>query len=172
MALKDESIALSWPLVPFAERRHLKYPLVYFDIAFDPQDGPNIKDNRWKHFLALPQEDRELPVSTHCKITEMVIECPHVGSLVVERPEGLRCIDVFYAVYCKYQKKPRSHEMPSDPSRYRRAFEQRCADCPGLGEYNLRRGFLRVDLLRGQRIFEGLKRTNGRWELMFDSPAK
>ncbi|KAJ7780197.1 hypothetical protein DFH07DRAFT_729903 [Mycena maculata] len=103
----------------------------------------------------------------------MVIHCPHVGSLLVERPEGLRCIDVFYAIYCKYQKKPRSHEMPTaDKAKYQRAFEQRCNDCPGLAEYNRTKiGFLRVDLLRGKRIFGGLKRSNGRWELLFDTPS-
>ncbi|KAF7361797.1 Metallo-beta-lactamase protein [Mycena venus] len=167
VALKEESIVLSWPLVPYGERRHLKYPLLYYDVAFDPRDVDNVKDNRATHFLALPQEDRELPVSTHCKITEIVVECPHVGSLVVERPEGLRCIDVFYAIYCKYQKKPRSHEMPTDRAKYQRAFEQRCKDCPGLAEYNRTKiGFLRVDLLRGKRIFDGLKRSSGRWELV------
>jgi len=173
VALKDESIVLSWPLVPFADRRHLKHPLVYYDVAFDPRDAVNVKDNRRTHFLALPQEDRELPVSTHCKVTEIVIDCPLVGSLVVERPEGLRCIDVFYAIYCKYQKKPRKHEMPTDKAKYQPAFEQRCNDCPGLAEYNrTQTGFLRVDLLRGKRIFEGLKRTNGRWELLFDAPPR
>lgn len=175
VALKDEAIVLSWPLVPFADRRHLKHPLVYYDVAFDPRDTANIRDNRKTHFLALPQEDRELPVSTHCKVTEMVIHCPLVGSLVVERPEGLRCIDVFYAIYCKYQKKPRSYEMPTaeDKAKYQLAFEQRCNDCPGLAEYNRTRiGFLRVDLLRGKRIFEGLKRTNGQWELLFDAPPR
>lgn len=167
--LKEEAIVLSWPLLRAADRP--KYPLVYYDVAFDPQDPANIKDNRKRHFLALPREDRELPVSTHCKVTEMVIDCPHVGSLVVERPEGLRCIDVFHAIYCKYQKKPRSHEMPADKSKYQRAFEQRCQDCPGLAEYNRTQvGFLRVDLLKGRRIFEGLKRTNGHWELSFDMP--
>ncbi|KAJ7188121.1 hypothetical protein C8R46DRAFT_1053725 [Mycena filopes] len=168
--LKDESIVLSWPLVPFADRRHLKYPLLYYDVAFDPQDKGNIKDNRQTHFLALPKEDQELPVSTHCKLTEIVINCPHVGSLVVERPEGLRCIDVFYAIYCKYQKKPRSHEMPTDEAKYQAAFQQRCQDCPGLPDFNRRVGFLRVDLLRGTRIFDGLRRSkHGRWELLFEA---
>ncbi|KAJ7924927.1 hypothetical protein B0H13DRAFT_1168534 [Mycena leptocephala] len=170
VGLKEESIVLSWPLVPFTDRRHLKYPLLYYDLAFDPREVVNVKDNRMTHFLALPQEDRELPVSTHCKLTEMVIHCPHVGSLVVERPEGLRCIDVFYAIYCKYQRKPRPHEIPADRTKYQRAFEQRCEDCPGLAEYNRTKiGFLRVDLLKGKRIFEGLKRTNGRWELVIDA---
>ncbi|KAJ7703083.1 hypothetical protein B0H17DRAFT_86108 [Mycena rosella] len=168
--LKDESIALSWPLLPFTERR--QHPLVYYDVAFNPRDPANIKDNRRVHFLALPEEDRELPVSTHCKLTEIVIHCPRVGSLVVERAEGLRCIDIFYAIYCKYQKKPRSHEMPTDMSKYQPAFEQRCNDCPGLAEFNRTKiGFLRVDLLKGKRIFEGLKRSNGRWELLFDAPG-
>ncbi|KAJ6499188.1 hypothetical protein C8R45DRAFT_1093436 [Mycena sanguinolenta] len=167
VALKEESIVLSWPLVPYNDRRHSKYPLLYYDVAFDPRDVENVKDNRARHFLALPQQDRELPVSTHCKLTEIVIECPYVGSLVVERRDGLRVIDVLYAIYSKYQKKPRSHEMPEDTTKYQRAFEQRCKDCPGLAEYNRTRvGFLRVDLLRGKRIFEGLKRSNGRWELV------
>ncbi|KAJ7072225.1 hypothetical protein C8F01DRAFT_235133 [Mycena amicta] len=171
VALKEESITLSWPLIPFSDRRHLKYPLVYYDVAFDPQEDVNLKDNRHMYFLALPKADRELPVSTHCKLTQMVIECPLVGSLVVERPEGLRCIDVFYAIYCKYQRKPRSHEMPSEREmrKYMPAFEQRCSDAPGLTEYNRTRiGFLRADLLRGHRIFEGLRRCNGRWELSID----
>ncbi|KAJ7783295.1 hypothetical protein B0H16DRAFT_488537 [Mycena metata] len=172
VALKEESVVLSWPLVPFSDRRHLKYPLLYYDVAFDPQNKGNIRDNRQTHFLALPQEDQELPVSTHCKMTEMVIYCPHVGSLVVERPEGLRCIDIFYAIYCKYQKKPRSHEMPENEEKYQAAFKQRCRDCPGLPEFNRRAGFLRVDLLRGKRIFDGLRRSNGRWELVFDEPGK
>ncbi|KAJ7045629.1 hypothetical protein C8F04DRAFT_1173628 [Mycena alexandri] len=172
VALKEESVVLSWPLVPFSDRRHSKYPLLYYDVAFDPQDKGNIRDNRQTHFLALPQEDQELPVSTHCKMTEMVIHCPHVGSLVVERPEGLRCIDVFYAIYCKYQKKPRSHEMPENEAKYQAAFKQRCRDCPGLPEFNRRAGFLRVDLLRGKRIFDGLRRSNGRWELVFDEPGR
>ncbi|KAJ7217939.1 hypothetical protein GGX14DRAFT_598749 [Mycena pura] len=171
VATKEESIVLSWPLVPFADRRHSKRPLLYYDMAFDPRDANSVKDNRRAHFLALPDEDRELPVSTHCKVTEMIIDCPLVGSLVVTRPEGLRCIDVFYAIYCKYQKKPRSQEMPADKAKYLPAFEQRCRDCPGLSEYNRSKvGFLRVDLLRGKRIFDGLRRINGRWELLIDAP--
>jgi hypothetical protein len=166
VALKDESIVLSWPLVPYDDRRHLKYPLLYYDVAFDPRELDNVKDNRAIHFLALPQEDRELPVCAHSTLTAIVIDCPHVGSLVVERPEGLRCIDVFYAIYCKYKKKPRTNEMPVDKAKYRAAFEQRCKDCPGLDDFNRRAGFLRVDLLRGKRIFNGLKRSKGRWELV------
>jgi hypothetical protein len=170
VALKDESIVLSWPLVSYAERRNLKYPLLYFDVAFDPREPINVKDNRAMHFLPLPPEDRELPVSTHCKVTEIIIDCPHVGSLIVERPEGLRCIDVFYAIYCKYQKKPRPHEMPADRAKYQPAFEQRCKDSPGISDVNLKKtGFLRVDLLKGKRIFDGLKRSNGRWVLVINS---
>ncbi|KAF7321657.1 Metallo-beta-lactamase protein [Mycena kentingensis (nom. inval.)] len=172
VATKEESVVLSWPLVPYADRRHLKYPLVYYDLAFDPQDDMNVKDNRHTLFLALPKVDRELPVSTHCKITEMVIDCPLVGSLVVARPEGLRCLDVFFAIWQKecYQKRPHRNEMPQNLDKYKRAFEQRCIDAPGLAEYNRTvTGFLRVDLLRGRRIFEGLRRgTNGRWELSID----
>ncbi|KAF8176685.1 hypothetical protein K438DRAFT_1533500, partial [Mycena galopus ATCC 62051] len=76
--------------------------------------------------------------------------------LAVERPEGLRCIDVFYAIYCKYKKKPRPNEMPVDRAKYEAAFEQRCKDGPGLADLNRRAGFLRVDLLREKRIFDGL----------------
>jgi hypothetical protein len=171
VALKDESIVLSWPLVSYAERRNLEYPLLYFDVAFDPRELFNVKDNRTMHFLPLPPEDRDLPVSTNYKVTEITIDCPHVGSLIVERPDGLRCIDVFYAIYCKYQKKPRSHEipLPADRAEYQPAFEQRCKDSPGMESVNLNEiGFLRVDLLRGKRIFDGLKRSNGRWVLVIN----
>ncbi|KAJ7287417.1 hypothetical protein C8J57DRAFT_585423 [Mycena rebaudengoi] len=172
--LKEEAIALSWPLVRYADRKKSKHhgPLLYYDAAFDPKDVANVKDNRRVHFLPLPHDDRELPVSTHCKLTEMIIDCPHVGQLIVTNPNGLRCIDVLNAIYLKYQKKPRSGEMPADTTRYMASFAQRCEDCPGLAEFNKKQGFRRIDLLKGKRIFDGLKRSaSGHWELMFDAPS-
>ncbi|CAK5281752.1 unnamed protein product [Mycena citricolor] len=166
-SMAQAPVTLSWPLVAFSQREHLPYPKVYFDIAFDPQDPNNLKDNRHRHFADLSQQDREMPICVNYRITEIVVVCPLVGSLVVRRPEGLRCIDVFFAIYSKYQKKAAAAQLPSEPDwdRCQQAFKLRCKEAPGLTEYNRKLGLLRVDLLCGRRIFDGLWMRNGQWEL-------
>ncbi|KAJ7214073.1 hypothetical protein GGX14DRAFT_315744, partial [Mycena pura] len=69
---------------------------------------------------------------------------------------GLRCIDVFAAIYDAYRERLRSEEAPPDADgQCARAFVQRCrASAAPAGEH--RAGMRRVDVLKGRRIFDGL----------------
>ncbi|KAF7364701.1 Metallo-beta-lactamase protein [Mycena venus] len=166
--LKEESIALSWPLVKFLARKNSRSPLLYFDAGFDPRLPINLRDNKSGQMSSMSDGDRKLPASTHCTLTEMVIQCPKIGKITVKRSRGIRCIDVFSAVYDAYHEPVRSGELPEDMGRYLRHFHKRCEDCPRPAEEQ-RAGLRRVDLLRGKRIFDGLSRSGADWKLDFDS---
>ncbi|KAJ7364810.1 hypothetical protein DFH08DRAFT_840036 [Mycena albidolilacea] len=169
--LKEESIALSWPLVQFSGRRRLSQPLLHFDVGFNPRDPSNLKDDRSGWMAPMPEADRKLPVSTHCTITEMTIQCPKIGKITVRRSKGVRIIDVFIAVYDAYHEKIRPGDFPKDQAaRYIPHFYKRCDDCANPAEEQ-EVGWRRVDLLRGKRIFDGLSRssTDPDWKLNIDS---
>ncbi|KAJ7705015.1 hypothetical protein B0H17DRAFT_698633 [Mycena rosella] len=143
--------------------------MLYFDVGFDPRRPQNLRDNRAYDLLPLPDGDRNLPISTHCTIEKMIIECPHIGQITVKRSQGVRCIDVFIAIYDAYRQRLGRDEQPHNIDRYQRYFEQRCRDSPG-SEAELRAGMRRVDLLRGKRIFDGLARSGPDWKLNIDRP--
>ncbi|KAJ7769101.1 hypothetical protein DFH07DRAFT_290120 [Mycena maculata] len=124
-------------------------------------------DKRADRFLPLPEADRGLPASTHCTLTKMIIECPKIGQITVRRPEGIRCVDVFAAIYDAYHEKMRKDERPQSIERYYRAFKKRCEDYRNP-EAELSAGMRRVDLLRGKRIFDGLSRSGANWKLEID----
>lgn len=54
------------------------------------------------------------------------------------------------------------------------AFQKRCRDAPHLPPVNERQGLRRVDLLKGKRIFNGLKRDSRTqtWILEFHRPGE
>ncbi|KAJ7456750.1 hypothetical protein B0H11DRAFT_224543 [Mycena galericulata] len=124
-------------------------------------------DKRSDRFLPLPETDRNLPASTHCTLTKMVIQCPHIGQITVRRSDGIRCIDIFAAIYDAYHQKLRADERPHGIDRYTRAFRKRCEDSSD-SEGELRAGLRRVDLLRGKRVFDGLSRSGADWKLDID----
>jgi hypothetical protein len=180
--LKEEAIALSWPLVEYARRRHSRTPLLHFDVGFDPRiDEWNVRANRGGYSTPITRAEQELSVSTHCILTRMVIRSRVLEQwpIVVEREHGLRCIDVFRAIYNTYHKPLTPAEMATLGENYiercRPAFQQRCKDSPGLPLYNEQRGMRRVDLLRGRRIFKGLTQSPESgvdWVLHFDGPQR
>ncbi|KAJ7133455.1 hypothetical protein C8R44DRAFT_772460 [Mycena epipterygia] len=174
-ALKEESISLSWPLVQFSSRKKSKQPgpMLYFDVAFDPRQSRNLMDKKdmmdeQEEFRPLREAHRILSASTHCNMTEMTIECPHIGQITVKRSRGIRCIDVFSEIYDAYHKKLRSDTTPQNIDRYIPYFVRRCEDS-GNREAEAKAGMRRVDLLRGKRIFDGLARSGADWKLVFDA---
>ncbi|KAJ6485234.1 hypothetical protein DFH09DRAFT_1210806 [Mycena vulgaris] len=162
--LKEEAISLSWPLVQYTAGKRSRKPILYFDIGFDPRESKNLMDKQTAKFFPLQDADRILPASTHCALKKMIIDCPHIGQITVRRSEGLRCIDVFAAIYDAYHRRLRREEEPQDIHRYTLAFEQRCEDSPHSAS-ELKAGMRRVDLLRGKRIFDGLTRSGADWKL-------
>lgn len=176
--LKDAAVALSWPLAFRSESLAAKHPPLYFDAAFDPRI-PKFAINVYRggHPTPLAHEEYSLHVSPHCFMPEMVIMNDFLKrwQIVVRNPRGVRCIDVFNAIYETYSEllTPRelAHIGEDYIQRCERSFRQRCADSPGLTEYNLKLGLRRIDLLRGRRTFKGLTPLPGHgnvWELHFD----
>lgn len=157
-------------------------PAVYFDVAFDPlKDHWAVRANRGGHWSPLTPDEGDTPASPHCVLTEMVITNHLLAQwpITVRRSRGIRCIDIFRAIFATYDipltKTELRHIGPSYIDRCGPAFLQRCDDAAGLTLYNEKCGMRRVDLLRGRRIFKGLKSLtpspeNGgaQWELEFD----
>ncbi|EKM79654.1 hypothetical protein AGABI1DRAFT_107064 [Agaricus bisporus var. burnettii JB137-S8] len=186
-AMKGEAIALSWPLVDFQSRKAKGMPLVYFDAGFNPRsEDMAVRVWREKWFSPITRKEATIPVSFHTVLTEMTIECiPPRGfpehfilwPIHVRRLEGLRCIDIFRAVFEVYHELLTEKEKARIGSHYlqwcEKAFKKRCEDSPGLPLYNESCGMRRIDMLRGRRIFKSLSQdsTNSRWELRFDDPS-
>ncbi|KAK6987532.1 hypothetical protein R3P38DRAFT_1320394 [Favolaschia claudopus] len=171
--LKPKATSLRWLLVKYTSSfKRSKDPLLYFDIGFDPRNHDNLKDRRSKAGMTpVPEEDRILSASSHCFITDMNIVCPKVGVVMVSRRDGIRCIDVFDAIFQTYNEPMRQTEYPGPDvkiERYMRHFKARCDACPNPSrEFWV--GMRRVDLLRGRRIFDGLTRLGSDWELKLEA---
>ncbi|KAE9407305.1 hypothetical protein BT96DRAFT_797980, partial [Gymnopus androsaceus JB14] len=78
----------------------------------------------------------------------------------VKRKEGVRCLDIFEAIYKTLQHRLTDEDIRAfGEARIQHCYNfylQRCADSPGLSDYNKQRGMRRVDLLRGRRFFRGI----------------
>jgi len=179
---KEESIALSWPLTTGASSGRRRYPLIYFDIWFNPQYDPSaVKAYVNGHFQNFADGDRNLPASSHCILNEMDVTCPVLQTsftIRIRRPDGIRCIDVFQEIFNAYDHRLSKEEQRILASeiddRCITAFKKRCRDAPHLPLVNERQGMRRVDLLRGKRIFNGLTRDphSQTWLLEFHRPGE
>lgn len=179
---KEEAIALSWPLTTGISSGRKRYPLVYFDIWFNPRYDPSaVKTYRHGHFQDLSEGDCNMSVSSHCVLQEMDITCPIMQTsfiIRVRRSDGIRCIDIFQEIFDAYNhrlsKEERQLLASEIDDRCAMAFKQRCRDAPHLPPVNERQGMRRVDLLRGKRIFNGLTRDplSQTWVLDFHRPVE
>lgn len=155
-------------------------PALYFDVGFDPLNAEplGIRALGDAYPRPLTRDERGTPASSHCMLTKMTITCPKLEHwpVVVERADGLRCIDVFKAIYDTYCVPLTRSELGVIGSIYidscMPAFRQRCKDSPGITLYNEKRGVCRVDLLRTKRIFKCLTKNKepATWTLEFDEP--
>lgn len=175
--MKEEAISLSWPLVDYDRRKRSKIPtpLLYFDVAFDPRLPLNVRIDRGGCRTTMTAQEGDLPVSSHCEVTKMTIICPPLASwpIKVRHRDGISCFDVFCAIYDTFHERLTEEELAIIPhsffdEKFMRAFRLRCYESPGLTEYNARQGPLRVDLLKGKRIFQGIERSGADWELSID----
>ncbi|KAJ2917024.1 hypothetical protein MD484_g3428, partial [Candolleomyces efflorescens] len=181
--LKDEAIALSWPLVDLETRRHARYPALFFDAGFDPRTpGYEIQVVRYGETSRslIAREEETLLVSPHAFMTEMTLINERLSQwpVVVHNPKGIRCVDVFRAIYKTYSivltKSELMHWGQGYIDRCQRAFEQRCQDGPQLPPVTKAKGLCRIDLLKGEKIFKGITPLTGPnypvncWQLHFE----
>ncbi|KAF8804622.1 hypothetical protein BYT27DRAFT_7194241 [Phlegmacium glaucopus] len=111
----------------------------------------------------------------------IIITCEKLPLWPIELKQttNLRVIDIFRAIYDTYAQPLTQEELiyfgRSTIERCAGAFKQRCEDGPELACLAETKGMLRIDLLRGRRIFEGLypDRGNiGHYKLVFDEPPR
>jgi len=169
---------LSWPLVEYDKRRRDPEPLIYFDVGFNPRiPRYAVKAKRGPVHEPLTREEEVMSVSTNAGMMSMTIICKKLQKwpIHLKRSDILRVVDVFRAIYDTYSQ-PLTHQDLKELGeehieRCRRAFLQRCHDSLEFDHIEERKGMLRIDLLRGRRIFKGLITVPGQpwtYELLFD----
>jgi hypothetical protein len=158
-----------------------------FDIAFQPdpynpsgryKPGARIWDMQRRLYLPdqTVREHLEQPASSHCTVYKMhiIVSVNPEWSTVVERRRGIRCLDVFRAVYDMLQKPLTRRELgmiPPGSLRYcEDAQNARIKDTPVLEEAERRRGILRIDSFVNYRFLQGLTQKDDVWMLDTCSP--
>jgi hypothetical protein len=159
-------------------------PLMYFDLGFYPFD-PNCKNIRVKSssgtWRVMHRSEYGVPASPHCELTKMNIVCQGLSPwpVRVRNPNGITVKDVFLAIYDTYRIPMTANERDFfydqlHSAHFLDAYKQRCQDSADAGEYGglsveyqLKRGPMRIDMLMGKRIFNGLKQTGDTdWDMM------
>ncbi|KZT09173.1 uncharacterized protein LAESUDRAFT_541747 [Laetiporus sulphureus 93-53] len=156
-----QPVTLHWQLLPFDPAWSKKK--IYFDVA---RPVHFIRDHTHMPPVALTDFDLLKPAS-EVPLTKMDIRCsqlPHWDIFVKPSiPGGIRCIDVYDAIYqtfhCKLTTIEKDYYIPSERrTRCEAQFRRRCRESPALEAVELRDGMRRVDLLEGRTIFMGLRR--------------
>lgn len=107
----------------------------------------------------------------------IVITCDKLPlwPIKLKQTTNLRVIDIFRAIYDTYAQPLTQEELmyfgKDTIARCEAAFKQRCDDGPELACLAEKKGMLRIDLLRGRRIFKGLYPDRGQlghYKLVFD----
>jgi len=118
-----------------------------------------------------------MQISETAFINWIIITCDKLPRwpIQLKQATNLRVIDIFRAIYDTYAIPLTQEELiyfgKEAIGRCEPAFKQRCEDGPELACIAERKGMLRIDLLRGRRIFKGLYPDRGNvshYKLCFD----
>ncbi|ESK81751.1 hypothetical protein Moror_16745 [Moniliophthora roreri MCA 2997] len=191
--LKAEVISLNWVLrcqdgLRKRTRENANLCRV-FDMAFQPDPHPQNPYGRYKpgarlwdmvHRMYLPDQTVrtyfEMPASSHCNLYKMhiIVSANPEWHTTLERKRGIRCIDVFRAVYDMLQKPLTRRELSMIPHRSIRFCEDaqgaRIKNSPVPEEVERSRGILRIDSFVNYRFFKGLTQKDDVWMLETCSP--
>jgi len=164
-------VNLHWQLLPYhSSLRVIGKPRLLFDIAVPTTQ---IRFATEPYARPLRSHDLDKPAADDEELDEMTIECECLPEklIYVRRARGIRCRDVFDKIYWAYNRvldeKERGRIRPRDMVRVREAFKARCAESPGLIEYEKYQGLRCVDKLQGKTFFLGLTRptSHSNWVL-------
>jgi len=170
-------VPLTWPLVDFASHGRDAYPLICFDIGFNPRmERYAIKTKRGLDRRPLTEEEKNIPAGLGMHLNEMWIVHKALPKWPVHVDvKKIRVIDVFMWIYDEFAEPLTAQELmeigPEYLERCRPFFDQRCRDGPSWQHVEERKGILRIDLLRGRRRFVGLQPIPGKpatYELLLD----
>ncbi|KAK7037318.1 hypothetical protein VNI00_011309 [Paramarasmius palmivorus] len=193
LGLESETISLHWLLrrqdVPRKQNRDDAHLFMMFDMAFQPdphpfnsfgrsKPGARIYDMQRRKYLPeqVAQAHFEQPASSNCTLYKMhiIVGANPEWSTVVEHEKGIRCIDIFRAIYGLLQMPLTRQELDTiSPSSLRYcedARDARIKDTPGLEETGKLRGILRIDAFVNYRFFRELKQKDDVWMLDTCSP--
>lgn len=177
-------VDLSWPLVDYEQRRSRGQPLITFDAGFNPRfEKYAVRAFKPGDYVSSPlsRQDSVMQLSETAFVNWIVITCDKLPlwPIQLQQTTNLRVIDIFRAIYDTYAQPLTQEEFyhfgRETIGRCEAAFKQRCEDGPELACVAEKRGMLRIDLLRGRRIFKGLYPDRGKvghYKLFFDDAPR
>jgi len=157
---------LSWQLVDFDTRRTRGFPALWFDTSQDPRRegreilvwSPGEPDKR-----PISRDEVRQLVSASSWKGQMVLyvdKLPMWWPIVARNREGVRCVDVFRAIYDTLAEPLTMAEIEDVGADYIERcepwFRSRCQQDPRGARQAERHRICRVDLLRGRKYFKGL----------------
>ena len=177
-------VDLSWPLVDYEQRRFKGQPLITFDAGFNPRfEKYAVRAFKPGDYVSSPlsRQDSVMQLSETAFVNWIVITCDKLPfwPIQLKQTTNLRVIDIFRAIYDTYAQPLTQEEFlhigRETIGRCEAAFKQRCEDGPELACVAEKRGMLRIDLLRGRRIFKCLHPDRGKmghYKLFFDDAPR
>ncbi|KIJ17580.1 hypothetical protein PAXINDRAFT_9526 [Paxillus involutus ATCC 200175] len=164
--MKQPAFDLHWKLLPYDLRRSRR--LLRFDMAF-PVDQINFQDHYGRTRLTELELNKPAANGTMTKMLITFEQGPFSWEVDVKRAQGIRCRDVFEAIYDTFNEQLTREERRLVPDRHacEEAFRLRCALAAGLPDVERALGWKRVDVLLHRTIFLGLTqaKSGGDWIL-------
>jgi hypothetical protein len=157
---------------------------VTFDAGFNPRfEKYAVRVFKPGDYVSSPlsRQDSVMQLSDAAFVNWIVITCDKLPlwPIQLHQTTNIRVIDIFRAIYDTYAQSLTQEEYlhfgREIIGRCEAAFKQRCEDGPELACVAEKRGVLRIDLLRGRRIFKGLYPDRGKmghYKLLFDDAPR
>ncbi|KAG6909780.1 hypothetical protein DXG01_015496 [Tephrocybe rancida] len=169
-----ESVDLAWPIVEYAERRSKgeKMLMLFFDISRNPAEASSgsvrlLLEDGVEAPPGLLEECMQMEFSPTTPFTMIQLKCEQseLGhdnwDVVVQRPNGIRIIDIFEEIYKTYNTPLQTDDYFTFPTLTnsplsQNAFYRRSNHVPALMEATIGRGMCRVDLMGDRTLFNGV----------------
>ncbi|KAF9222972.1 hypothetical protein BS17DRAFT_164196 [Gyrodon lividus] len=169
--MKQPAFDLHWQLLPYDTRRSRR--LLRFDMAF-PVDQISFQDCGFRTRLTDAELNKPAANGTMSKMLITFEQGPFSWEVDVKRSQGIRCRDVFQAIYDTFDEQLTREEQRLVPDRRacEEAFRLRCKLAAGLPDVERTLGWKRVDVLLHHTIFLGLTqaKSGGDWILNLGMP--
>ncbi|KAF9240243.1 hypothetical protein BU15DRAFT_45954 [Melanogaster broomeanus] len=164
--MKQPAFDLHWQLLPYDPRR--SKGVLRFDTAF-PVDNICFLNRGHRTKLTELELNKAAANGTMTKMQITFTHGPFTWEVDVKRSQGIRCRDVFQAIYDTFNEQltPEERRLVPDPSKCHEAFRLRCSVADGLPHVERALGWKRVDVLLHHTIFLGLtqEKSGGDWYL-------
>ncbi|KAH7885484.1 hypothetical protein F5I97DRAFT_1937679 [Phlebopus sp. FC_14] len=141
-----------------------------------PADNVCFQEQGYRTKLTAAELDKPAVNGTLTKMLITFERGEFTWEVDVKRAQGIRCRDVFEAIYDTFNEQLTPYEKRFIPmDRYaaiQEAFRLRCKLAAGLSEVELGLGWKRVDILEHGTIFLGLtqQKSGGDWILNLGRP--